>query len=93
MFDRSSATVILFDTLTVLTELILWLKYCDIFSLSQVRILLMMDDEVSRQLEFLRSKEKRGYLYNLADSSGSSNQPSLPDFFRQLPNWADSIRS
>jgi len=31
MFDRSSATVILFDTLTVLKELILWLEYCDIF--------------------------------------------------------------
>jgi len=77
MLGRSSATVI-FDTVKVLKELIILLECCDIFSLSQVRILWMMNDGVSRLLEFLRAEEGRGYLCSLTDASGSSNQPPSP---------------
>jgi len=76
MFGRSSAAVI-FDTVTVLKELILLLECCDIFSFSQVRILWMIDDGVGRLLEFLRTQEERGYLCNLTDASGPSNQSPL----------------
>ena len=54
IFDLLSAMVKLFDTVTlyVFKELILWLKDCDIFSLSQAWTLKIMGDGVSRLPEF-----------------------------------------
>jgi len=37
----------------------------------------MMDDGVSRILEFLRAEAKRGHLCNLAKASGASDPPDL----------------
>jgi len=62
------------------------------FHFSQVRILWMFDDGVSRLRKFLGAEAKRGHLCNLNNALRPPNQ-SPPDLCQQLPACAYCTRN